>query len=119
VRRPLATIERAAKDCAEVVRRLQQFAGMRRTAQPRAVDLNEIVTEVIELTRDRWQDTARAAGLEIVVEPHLGGLPMLDGDAPALRELLTNLVMNALDAMPTAARSRSRRARSAVPPSCR
>ena len=101
VQRPLATIERAAKDGAEVVRRLQQFAGMRRTAQPRAVDLNEIVTEVIELTRDRWQDAARAAGLEIVVEPHLGGLPMLDGDAPALRELLTNLVMNAIDAMPT------------------
>jgi signal transduction histidine kinase/CheY-like chemotaxis protein len=101
VQRPLATIERAAKDGAEVVRRLQQFAWMRRATQPCAVDLNEIVTEVIELTRDRWQGAARAAGLEIVVEPRLGGLPMLDGDAPALRELLTNLVMNAVDAMPT------------------
>src|SRR5262249_34133086 len=46
VQRPLATVERAAKDGAEVVRRLQQFAGMRRTAQPRAVDLNQIVNEV-------------------------------------------------------------------------
>jgi signal transduction histidine kinase/CheY-like chemotaxis protein len=104
VQRPLATIERAAKDGAEVVRRLQQFAGMRRTAQSRPVDLNEIVTEVIELTRDRWQDAARAAGLEIIVEPRLGGLPMLDGDEPALRELLTNLVMNAVDAMPAGGR---------------
>jgi signal transduction histidine kinase len=104
VQRPLATIERAAKDSAEVVRRLQQFAGMRRTAQSRPVDLNGIVTEVIELTRDRWQDAGRAAGLEIIVEPRLGGLPMLDGDEPALRELLTNLVMNAVDAMPAGGR---------------
>jgi CheY-like chemotaxis protein/anti-sigma regulatory factor (Ser/Thr protein kinase) len=104
VQRPLATIERAAKDGAEVVRRLQQFAGMRRTAQPRAVDLNEIVSEVIELTRDRWQDSARAAGLEIIVERRLGVLPALDGDAAALRELLTNLVMNAVDAMPAGGR---------------
>ena len=104
VQRPLATIERAAKDAAEVVRRLQQFAGMRRTAQPRAVDLNEIVSEVLELTRDRWQDAARAAGLEIVVEPRLGLLPTLDGDAAAVRELLTNLVMNAIEAMPAGGR---------------
>jgi len=104
VQRPLATIERAAKDGAEVVRRLQQFAGMRRTAQPRSVDLNEIVTQVLELTRDRWQDSARAAGVEIVAEPRLGGLPTLDGDTSALRELLTNLVMNAIDAMPAGGR---------------
>ena len=104
VQRPLATVERAAKDGAEVVRRLQQFAGMRRTAQPRAVDLNQVVSEVIELTRDRWQDGARAAGLEIVMDPWLGGLPTIEGDAAALRELLTNLVLNAVDAMPAGGR---------------
>jgi signal transduction histidine kinase len=37
--RPLEIIERAAKDGAEVVRRLQQFAGMRRAVEPRTVDL--------------------------------------------------------------------------------
>jgi signal transduction histidine kinase len=101
VQRPLATVKRAAKDGAEVVRRLQQFAGMRRTAQPRAVDLNQVVNEVIDLTRDRWQDGARAAGLQIVIEPRLSALPTVDGDAAALRELLTNLVLNAADAMLT------------------
>jgi signal transduction histidine kinase/CheY-like chemotaxis protein len=104
VQRPLATVERAAKDGAEVVRRLQQFAGMRRTAQPRAVDLNQVVIEVIELTRDRWQDGARVGGLEIAMEPRLGVLPTVDGDPAALRELLTNLVLNAVDAMPVGGR---------------
>ena len=35
--RALEIVERAAKDGAEVVRRLQQFAGMRRAMPPRAV----------------------------------------------------------------------------------
>ena len=102
--RPLEIVERAAKDGAEVVRRLQQFAGMRRTAEPRTVDLNHIVKDVLEMTRGRWQDSARAHGAEIVVESHLTPLPQIPGDAAALRELPTNLVLNAVDALPRGGR---------------
>jgi signal transduction histidine kinase len=98
--RNLEIVERAAKDGAEVVRRLQQFAGMRRTAEPRTVDLNHIVKDVLEMTRGRWQDAARAHGTEITVESHLTPLPQMPGDAAALREMLTNIVFNAVDAMP-------------------
>jgi signal transduction histidine kinase len=102
--RPLEIIERAAKDGAEVVRRLQQFAGMRRTAEPEAVDLGQIITDVLEMTRGRWQDPARAQGTEITVESRAAPLPPLPGDAAALRELLTNLVLNAVDALPRGGR---------------
>jgi GAF domain-containing protein/CheY-like chemotaxis protein len=102
--RPLEIVERAAKDGAEVVRRLQQFAGMRRPAEPRQVDLNHLVTDVIELTRGRWQDAARTQGTEIVVESRLAALPDISGDPTALREMLTNLVLNAVDAMPRGGR---------------
>ena len=50
------------------MRRLQQFAGMGRTAEPRTVDLNHIVKDVLEMTRGRWQDSARAHGAEILGE---------------------------------------------------
>jgi signal transduction histidine kinase len=100
----LEIVERAAKDGAEVVRRLQQFAGMRRTAEPRTVDLNHIVKDVLEMTRGRWQDSARAHGAEIVVESRLTPLPQMPGDAAALREMLTNLVLNAVDALPRGGR---------------
>ncbi|HEU4367780.1 MAG TPA: GAF domain-containing protein [Methylomirabilota bacterium] len=102
--RPLEIIERAAKDGAEVVRRLQQFAGMRRTAEPRTVDLGQIATDVLEMTRGRWQDAARAQGTEIVVESRLTPLAPVPGDAAALREMLTNLVLNAVDALPRGGR---------------
>ena len=98
--RTLEIIERAAKDGAEVVRRLQQFAGMRRTTPPRVVRLEEIVADVLEMTRGRWQDAPRAQGVEITVHTALGALPPVAGDPAALRELLTNLVLNAADALP-------------------
>src|SRR2546428_5208249 len=102
--RALEIIERAAKDGAEVVRRLQQFAGMRRSTPPRAVLLPEIVADVLEMTRGRWQDAARAAGLEIAVDTVLAPVPPVAGDPAALRELLTNLVLNAVDALPRGGR---------------
>jgi signal transduction histidine kinase/CheY-like chemotaxis protein len=102
--RQLEIVERAARDGAEVVRRLQQFAGMRRTAEPRTVDLNHIVSDVLEMTRGRWQDSARSRGSEIVVETRLTPLPEVPGDPAALREMLTNLVMNAIDALPRGGR---------------
>jgi signal transduction histidine kinase/CheY-like chemotaxis protein len=102
--RPLEVVERAARDGAEVVRRLQQFAGMRRAPEPRAVDLNQVVMDVLEMSRTRWQDAGRAPGSEIVVEARLATLPEIPGDATALREMLTNLVLNAIEALPDGGR---------------
>jgi signal transduction histidine kinase/ActR/RegA family two-component response regulator len=102
--RPLEIVERAAKDSAEVVRRLQQFAAMRRTLEPRTVDLNRIVRDALETTRSRWQDPARPPGTEITVDSRLAPLPEIPGDAAALREMLANLLLNALDALPRGGR---------------
>ena len=102
--RPLEIVERAAKDGAEVVRRLQQFAGMRRTPDPRTVDLNQIVMDVLEMSRTRWQDAGRDPGTEITVESRLAALPEIPGDPTALREMLTNIVLNAIEALPRGGR---------------
>jgi CheY-like chemotaxis protein/two-component sensor histidine kinase len=101
---PLEIVERAARDSAEVVRRLQQFAGMQRTLEVGTVDLNRIVSEVLETTRSSLQDPPRAAGTRITVESRLGPLPVIPGDAAALREMLTGLVLNAIDALPDGGR---------------
>ena len=71
IRRPLEIVQRATFDAAEVVRRV---LGLHRRAAGRCsgapIDLNEIVREVVELTRPRWRDEAqmRSVALDVVLE---------------------------------------------------
>jgi signal transduction histidine kinase/CheY-like chemotaxis protein len=104
VRRPLEIIRRAAKDGAEVVRRIQAFARTRQVEEWEAADLNELARDVVEMTRVRWQDAARAQGvsIEVVCEP--GSIPAVPGHPASLREVITNLLLNAIDALPNGGR---------------
>jgi GAF domain-containing protein/CheY-like chemotaxis protein len=97
----LQVIERAALDGARTVRRLQEFTRIRRDQSFVSVDLNEVVREAIEVTQFRWKDDAVSHGLELVVATALAPLPSLSGDPAELREALTNLILNAVDAMPS------------------
>ena len=98
----IKVIERAALDGARTVRRLQDFTGIRRDQPAVEVDLNQVVQQVLETTESIWrQDRARTGGAEIQVETGLAeGLPAVAGDPAELREAFTNLVLNAVDAMP-------------------
>jgi GAF domain-containing protein/CheY-like chemotaxis protein len=101
LRQWLQVIERAASDGAQTVRRLQEFARVRRD-QPRvAVDLNEIVRDALELTQSRWREEALRRGVVIEVDTRLVPLPPVAGDPAELREAMTNLILNAVDAMPS------------------
>lgn len=104
IRRALEIIERASKDGAEVVRRIQEFARTRPAEAQEPVDLNEIVDDVIEMGRARWHDAAMADGIAIEVARELEPVPPILGHAAALREALMNLLFNAVDAMPSGGR---------------
>ncbi|MBI3029213.1 MAG: GAF domain-containing protein [Candidatus Rokubacteria bacterium] len=97
--RQLRVIEKAARDAAQTVRRIQEFARMRRARPVQAVDLTQVVDEVVDLTRSRWKDEAQARGLAYDIRVEAAPLPPVAGDPSELREALTNLVLNALDAM--------------------
>jgi signal transduction histidine kinase/CheY-like chemotaxis protein len=99
-RRWLEVIERSAMDGAETVRRLQGFTRIRRDQPFVAVDLNRIVREALEVTEARWREEPRSRGVSIEVGTALTpALPRVAGDPVELREVLTNLVLNAVDAM--------------------
>ncbi|MBI1846689.1 MAG: response regulator [Candidatus Rokubacteria bacterium] len=100
LQRPLDLIARAATDAAEVVRRMQRFARVESIDDRQPVDLNQLATEVLEMTRPRWRDEFQAKGLTIEARLEPEPLPSAMGNAAALREVLTNLVLNAIDAMP-------------------
>jgi signal transduction histidine kinase/CheY-like chemotaxis protein len=100
VRRPLEIIQQATFDAAEVVRRVLGFAAMHHAPEAAPVDLNELVREVVELTRPRWRDEAQMRSLAIDVTMELGNVGRVAGEAPALREVMMNLIFNAIDALP-------------------
>ncbi len=97
----LEVIERAAADGAETVRRIQEFARIRPDDKDAvAVDINEVVAHAIDFTRVRWKDNAELKGIHFTIVKQLSDVPPILGSPAELREVLTNLINNSLDAMP-------------------
>jgi signal transduction histidine kinase/CheY-like chemotaxis protein len=101
-RKYLQTIQRAVSDVAETVGRMREFYRAREpeTAMAR-VHLNRLVQQVVDLTRARWSDMAQQHGIEIRLQTELAaGPPAVMGFESEIRDALTNLIFNAVDAMP-------------------
>jgi CheY-like chemotaxis protein/anti-sigma regulatory factor (Ser/Thr protein kinase) len=65
------------------------------------VDMNLLVRQVVDLTRARWSDMAQQRGIAIEMRTELApDLPAIMGADNEIREALTNLIFNAVDAMP-------------------
>ena len=99
VRRSLEIIQRTAQDAAEVVRRVHRFSRVQPVSDAVAVDLNQLVHEVVELTRPRWQDEAQLRGSRIEVAVETGTVGAAAGEPAPLREVLMNLLLNAADSI--------------------
>ena len=99
IREGLKVIERSSKDGAETIRRIQEFTGVRRDREFISISLNEIVTEVVNITQPRWRDQTQKKGIQIELTTQLGEIPLIMGNPSEVREVLTNIIFNAVDAM--------------------
>ncbi|HEU5318571.1 MAG TPA: ATP-binding protein, partial [Chloroflexota bacterium] len=100
-RRYLGLIRTGAEDAMAVVARLREFYRPRDEGQTfGAVDLPAMVRQAVQLTEPRWRSQAQSGGATIRVETDLDDVPPVAGDERELREALTNLIFNAVDAMP-------------------
>jgi signal transduction histidine kinase len=94
-----------ALDAASTVRRVQDFTRWDRGLQAAELLLvNDLVRQVVELTRPRWHNAAGASGQSIEVQLDLQAQHPVLANATELREVLTNLIFNAVDAMPQGGR---------------
>jgi signal transduction histidine kinase/CHASE3 domain sensor protein len=98
----LEIVQRAIDDVAHTVARMREFYRAREPEQTLLpVDLNSLVLQVLDLTRARWSDMAQGRGVVIEVRKELApGLAAVLGVESELRDALTNLIFNAVDAMP-------------------
>jgi signal transduction histidine kinase len=101
VRNYVEMIHAAAKESAKVVSRLREFYRYRDDAEVfTPVVINDLVLQVISLTQPRWKDQALAAGVNIDFRTEMENVPTIPGNESELREMLVNLVFNAIDAIP-------------------
>ena len=97
----LEIMQTAAKDAASIVGRLREFYRSHTDDEVLLpVNLKRLVEQTVTLTRPKWKDQAQANGVTVRIKLALDATPPVAGDESALREALTNLIFNAVDAMP-------------------
>jgi signal transduction histidine kinase len=98
----LSTIQRAIEDVARTVARMREFYREREAQLTlERIDINRSVRQVVELTRPRWSDQPQQRGLMVDLRTELTDpLPDIMGAEHEIRDALTNLIFNAVDAMP-------------------
>jgi len=98
----LITIQRAIEDVARTVARMREFYREREAQLTlERVELNSAIRQVVELTRPRWNDLPQQRGLHVDLQLDLtDSLPEIMGAEHEIRDALTNLIFNAIDALP-------------------
>ncbi|HEX7720906.1 MAG TPA: ATP-binding protein, partial [Pyrinomonadaceae bacterium] len=98
-KKSLEVITQAVGDCSQTLRRLLDFSRRNATRATAPVDLSELVTSSVEIARPKWQaESAHKTG-SIDVRVDAPGPVMAMGDSSELREVVLNLIFNAVDAM--------------------
>lgn len=101
LREKLETCELAATDGANTVGRIRALAKSEECLVVDRIDLNEIVHDVVRLTEPKWRTEPQSSGINMEMVTELGEIPPMEGSATDLREVLANIVLNAVQAMPT------------------
>jgi PAS domain S-box-containing protein len=96
----LQTIAKVAQDSAQTVRRLQDFTRKRVPQELSSVDVNSILKDSIEITKPKWKDEAQRRGVCIEIVSNFEEIAPVSGNDSELRGVFTNMVLNAIEAMP-------------------
>jgi signal transduction histidine kinase/ActR/RegA family two-component response regulator len=101
-KRHLQHIRTAGEDIAHIVARLREFYRRRDDRESMLeLNINHLAEQVVEMTRPRWRDIPQSNGITVEMQtefaPHV---PELIGIESEVREAMTNLVLNAVDALP-------------------
>ncbi|QGZ93422.1 ATP-binding protein [Terricaulis silvestris] len=98
----LEVVQRAIDDAARTIARMNEFYRKRDAALELApVHTNVLVKQVMDLTQARWRDMPQERGDVVEMRTDLtADIPALLGVESEIREALTNLVFNAIDALP-------------------
>jgi len=96
----LKLVHTGAMNAVVTVRRLGEFYRPPDLSQQKPVDLFHVIQSTVALTRPKWKEEMGAKGIAIEIRTDVEPVPPVLGDTHELSQLLTNLILNAVDAMP-------------------
>ena len=91
-------IIKSAEDGAHIIRRIQDFARKQPSRQFQPVSVAGLMKDVCEMSRPRWEGSVEVPPIRVALVADCTASIM--GDAVELREVLVNMIYNAVDAMP-------------------
>jgi signal transduction histidine kinase/ActR/RegA family two-component response regulator len=95
----LELIIKSAEDGAHIIRRIQDFARQRPSREFETIGVAELLKDACEMTRPRWETRSEFAPIRFAL--HADCKAQVKGDPVELREVLVNMIYNAVDAMPS------------------
>lgn len=95
----LEIINNAVEDGTKTLRRILEFARRDSSNEFGPVELGYLITSSIDIARPKWQSKSRTGQIEVKVE--CNGATYVMGEQAELREVVLNLIFNAVDAMPS------------------
>ncbi|HHT9112819.1 MAG TPA: response regulator, partial [Candidatus Wunengus sp. YC65] len=96
-RERLQIIEKLVLDGSEVVKRIQEFTRLRTTKDFSAVNIKDIINDVVRMTESKWSSIPK---ITLRVDTDSMEIPIVEGNASELREVFIDILFNAVDAMP-------------------
>jgi len=95
----LELIIKSAEDGAHIIRRIQDFARQRPSREFEIISVASLLKDAYELTRPKWEGRSEFGPVRFAL--HADSRAHIKGDPVELREVLVNMIYNAVDAMPS------------------
>lgn len=96
--RSLQVISNAVEDGSKTLRRILEFARRDSVSEFAPVELGYLLTSSVDIARPKWQSKTLKGQIEVKVE--CNGSTYVMGEQAELREVVLNLIFNAVDSMP-------------------
>ncbi len=93
-------IKQATLDGSQIVKRIQNFTHFSKEQQCEPINMNEVVDEVVELLRPKWDNNSLTREINLTVIKKLNPIPLVTGNSAELREVLSNIIINSIESMP-------------------
>ena len=94
----LEVITNAVADGTKTLRRILEFARRDSVSEFAPVELGYLLTSSVDIARPKWQSKSRKGTIDLKIECNAPVYVM--GEQAELREVMLNLIFNAVDAMP-------------------